>query len=413
MVRSVVLGGIVTAVLTLTIMITSLDDLGPTLPLSDLADLLSGDEGTLINMTDRALLYRDLAHHLLREVGALGLEDLVTHRLRHVSTALCCHLDSLHLLHVRADLSVDLLTDLGRGVGVGAVAGLHSLALHGGDVSADGVHNVVLHRDRDHLTDAPADLLALLRGNILAHHLGKLGTALLGNVIADFLLEILTHLCGDSCAGLLRLVLTGHTLDRLALLHLDRLALGLGLLTLLLLLVLALHGRHLHALLGEGQLFTDSLHHLPTLSAGDLPALRPLDLLTLLDWSLEADLLVDWRAVLDGVSDRAVLHLLHPALPLRDGPALPLQPGLVTHHPQLLVTLPGRDNTTLLHTLLPALLLLLRPAHLPAHVLTVGLHLLPALLHRHLGAGGHLLVQSLAPRLLCGATLPDSDTPVL
>merc|ERR1719391_392463 len=369
MVRSVVLGGIVTAVLTLTIMITSLDDLGPTLPLSDLADLLSGDEGTLINMTDRALLYRDLAHHLLREVGALGLEDLVTHRLRHVSTALSCQLDSLHLLHVRADLTVDLLTDLGRGGGVGAVAGLYSLALHGGDVSADGVHNVVLHCDGDHLTDAPADLLALLRGNILAHHLRKLGTAL-GNVIADFLLEILTRLCGDSCAGLLRLVLTGHALDRLALLHVNRLALGLGLLTLLLLPVLALLGRHLHALLGEGQLLTDSLHHLPTLSAGDLPALRPLDLLTLLDWSLEADLLVDWRAVFDGVSDRAVLHLLHPTLPLRDGPALPLQPGLVTHHPQLLVTLPGRDNTTLLHTLLPALLLLLRPAHLPAHVLT-------------------------------------------
>merc|ERR1719391_1238726 len=225
MVRSVVLGGIVTAVLTLTIMITSLDDLGPTLPLSDLADLLSGDEGTLINMTDGALLYRDLAHHLLREVGALGLQDLMTHRLRHVSTALCCHLDNLHLLHVRADLTVGLLTDLGRGGGVGAVAGLHSLALHGGDVSADGVHNVVLHRDRDHLTDAPADLLALLRGNILAHHLGKLGTALLGYVIADFLLEILTRLCGDSGAGLLRLVLTGHNLDRLALLHVGRLAL--------------------------------------------------------------------------------------------------------------------------------------------------------------------------------------------
>ena len=97
-------------------------------------------------------------------------------------------------------------------------------------------------------------------GNILTHLLGDVGASLLRN----------------RPAGLLRRQFpTSQTGNRLALLDVDRLTLGLRLvLALLVLQVRALHGGHLHALLGEGQLLADFLDHLPTFSAGNFLTVR-------------------------------------------------------------------------------------------------------------------------------------------
>ena len=97
-------------------------------------------------------------------------------------------------------------------------------------------------------------------GNILTHLLGDVGASLLRN----------------RPAGLLRRqFVTGQTGNGLALLGVDGLAPGLrSVLALLLLLVSALHGGHLHALLGEGQFLADFLDNLPTLSAGNFLTVR-------------------------------------------------------------------------------------------------------------------------------------------
>ena len=104
-----------------------------------------------------------------------------------------------------------------------------------------------------------------------------------------YLGDILTYLLGEVLASLPRnrptdwlrrqflTVETGHSL---ALLDVDGLTLGLSQVPALLVLqVSALHGGHLHALLGEGQLLADFLDNLPALSAGNFLAVRHSDVL--------------------------------------------------------------------------------------------------------------------------------------
>ena len=69
--------------------------------------------------------------------------------------------------------------------------------------------------------------------------------------------------------------MTGQTGNRLALLDVDGLTLGLRLvLALLMLFVSALHCGHLHALLREGKLLADFLDNLSTFSAGNFVTVR-------------------------------------------------------------------------------------------------------------------------------------------
>ena len=88
--------------------------------------------------------------------------------------------------------------------------------------------------------------------------------------------DVLASLLRNRSAGLLgRNFLTVQTWNSLALLDVDGLTLGLRLvLALLVLQVRALHGGHLHALLGEGQFLADFLDNLPTLPAGNFLTVR-------------------------------------------------------------------------------------------------------------------------------------------
>ena len=164
--RSVVVWSMVATVATIVrrlvvILIAGPHNLSPAFLLRDLGDLSPGHQRTLVNQSVGAILYRDLGLHLLGKLRAFRLDSLGTNLLCDVLTASSGNDLGLGALVLSAHLGGHLLAVLGRLGDVGALSPLHSLALGGHHVSADGIQDLLLHHHGNGNTHRPGNVLTL------------------------------------------------------------------------------------------------------------------------------------------------------------------------------------------------------------------------------------------------------------